>query len=709
MAFKILVVDDEPDLEILIRQRFRKQIKQGDLDFVFARNGEEALQLLKDDASLSVVMSDINMPVMDGLTLLTRLTELNRVLKAVIVSAYGDMENIRTAMNRGAYDFLTKPIDFNDFEVTLRKTIQEMTSIREGIKAREHLTATLQVVNDISSEIQLGPLLQKIMATITNMLNAERSTLFLNDDKKKELYTEVGEGLGKTQIRMPNTMGIAGASFSRSETIRLDDPYNDPRFNREVDHMTGFHTRNLLCVPVVNKQGKTIGVTQVLNKIGGPFTDDDETRLRAFTSQMAVALENATLFNDVQTIKNYNESILEGMPSAVLTFDEEGVIVTCNRAGAHILKTTPEELVHKRAADLFAGPNSWITEKLKETAEKNEPSVMMDAELRLGTHTVSANVTILPLFSIQHKHAGSILMIEDITSEKRMKSMMSRYVDASVADRLLSSEDDILEGQARVATVLFSDIRNFTKLAEELGPQPTVSLLNEYFTIMVDCVQHAGGMLDKFIGDAFMAEFGIPLSHEDDEDRAVRAAIRIHQELHAFNERRLGEGKKPIRIGLGMNTATVVSGNIGSPKRMDYTVIGDGVNLAARLEGACKQYGTGILMSEFTFEKLRGHYQTRRIDRAVVYGKTEPVNIYEVLDYHTEETFPNMMACLGSFADGLQSYCDRKWEQAINAFKHALELNPADPVSAMYVLRCELLKKTPPAEGWNGVWMMESK
>jgi sigma-B regulation protein RsbU (phosphoserine phosphatase) len=153
MAMKVLIVDDEPDLEVLIRQKFRKRIKDGEFDFVFARNGQEALTKLKEDPTLDIVMSDINMPVMDGLTLLSRLSDINRILKAVVVSAYGDMQNIRTAMNRGAYDFLTKPIDFQDFETTLNKTIRELESIKEGLRVREKLTA-IQHELSIASRIQ---------------------------------------------------------------------------------------------------------------------------------------------------------------------------------------------------------------------------------------------------------------------------------------------------------------------------------------------------------------------------------------------------------------------------------------------------------------------------------------------------------------------------------------------------------------------------
>jgi phosphoserine phosphatase RsbU/P len=156
MAFKILIVDDETDLELLLKQRFRRKIREGGYDFEFAHNGEEALEKLHNDESIDVVMSDINMPVMDGLTLLSRLRELDRVLRIVIVSAYGDMRNIRIAMNRGAYDFLTKPIDFEDFEITLQKTIQEIEDVRAGHEARKQLDAMeheLSVANRIQQSM----------------------------------------------------------------------------------------------------------------------------------------------------------------------------------------------------------------------------------------------------------------------------------------------------------------------------------------------------------------------------------------------------------------------------------------------------------------------------------------------------------------------------------------------------------------------------
>ena len=267
----------------------------------------------------------------------------------------------------------------------------------------------------------------------------------------------------------------------------------------------------------------------------------------------------------------------------------------------------------------------------------------------------------------------------------------------------------MLGGQSVEATVLFSDIRGFTTHTERLGAQGTVAMLNEYFTLMVDCIQHEGGMLDKFIGDAIMAGFGIPVAHDDDVDRAMRASIAMIKELRRWNVQRVAEGKLAIEIGIGLNTDVVVSGNIGSKKRMDYTMIGDGVNLAARLESACKQYGAQILVSEYTYKKLRGTYRARDIDLVVVKGKTQPVGVYEILDHHTDDTFPHLVECLGHFRDGLAKYRGRAFGPARELFEKVLALNPGDKAAKLYLERCRILTDAPPPPDWSGVWVMEEK
>jgi adenylate cyclase len=225
---------------------------------------------------------------------------------------------------------------------------------------------------------------------------------------------------------------------------------------------------------------------------------------------------------------------------------------------------------------------------------------------------------------------------------------------------------------------------------------------------MVDCITREGGMLDKFIGDALMAGFGIPISYDDNEDRAVRAAIAMYVELQKWNLVRAARGQDPVDHRVGVNTGLVVSGNIGSPKRMDYTMIGDGVNLAARLESACKQYSAGILISESTRDRLRGTYRLRDVDIVVVKGKTRPVGIYEVLDYHNEQTFPNMMDTVNYFNEAVSHYRKGNWNKSITKFREALKANPGDNLSTIYMERCKYLKKNPPKD-WDGIWVMTTK
>jgi adenylate cyclase len=282
-------------------------------------------------------------------------------------------------------------------------------------------------------------------------------------------------------------------------------------------------------------------------------------------------------------------------------------------------------------------------------------------------------------------------------------------MDPGLADQILGGGEEILGGKSTPATVLFSDIRGFTALTEELGPQGTVSLLNEYFTIMVDCIRQEGGMLDKFIGDAIMAAFGVPIPHDDDEDRAVRTAIGMIRALQLWNCRRIANGKRPVGMGIGLNTDTVVSGNIGSPKRMDYTLIGDGVNLASRLEGLCKQYHASILISENTFRRLKGTYRIREVDRVQVKGKTRSVGVYEVLDYHTEETYANLPEVMNNFRDGLALYRRREWDRAIARFDEALLVNPQEELCRMYIERCTRFREEPPGDDWDGGWVMKTK
>ena len=634
------------------------------------------------------------------------------VLCVPLCTAKGDVIGVAQALNKVGGPFTERDQELLEGiaaqSIPALKTSQTLERMQ---KARAQEFAFLDIVADITSQLDLDQLLQRVMAEATRMLGAERSTLFLHDEKTKELFSRTALGPKIDEIRFPDHAGIAGTVFTTGKTVNIPHAYADLRFNTIFDKQTGFFTRSILCTPLINKHGSIIGVTQALNKSGGPFTVEDESRLKAFTAQVAIALENAKLFDDVQKIKNYNENMLESMSNGVITLDERDTIVTCNSAGARIMKLAPSAILGHAAAEFFADRNAWIIERIKKVQVEKVANVAMDVEIVFGDRPVSINLTVLPLASGDSKQLGTLLMIEDISTEKRVKATMARYMDPAIAARMLDSKGDtsLLGGVSTRATVLFSDIRGFTTLSEELGAQGTVAFLNEYFSLMVECIAHEEGMLDKFIGDAIMAAFGLPIAHDDDEDRAVRAAIAMIRECRRWSRDRIQRGQKPVEMGVGLNTDLVVSGNIGSAKRMDYTVIGDGVNLASRLESACKIYSAQILLSENTFHRLHGTYRVRNIDQVVVKGKTEPIGVYEVLDHHTEDSFPNLMDVVSYFNDGMRNYRTTKFSNAIAQFEKALSLHPGDKLSTIYIERCRHLIENPPVDGWNGVWVMTQK
>ncbi len=632
------------------------------------------------------------------------------LLCAPVKNAKGEVIGIAEVLNKldGAFDTSDLAL-LEGMTSQCAISLQALQRVERTSRERQREVEFLNLVSDLTSELELATLLGRVVSEASRMLDCDRTTVFLNDEKTGELMSYVVDKLELAEIRFPNHLGIAGAVFTSGHSIRIPYAYADLRFNPAFDRESGFFTRCILCVPIFNKEGRTIGVTQSLNKRGGVFSVEDESRLRAFTAQIASALENAKLFSDVQSIRNYNAAMLESMSNGVITFDEEGRANTCNAAGSRILRRSEEELVGKPPEEVFAD-SDWLVERIRHVAEARTTDLAVDAELAVDGGTVSANVTVMPLLASDDAQLGTLVMIEDISNEKRVKSTLSRYMDPDLADRLLAAgQEEVLGGTESVATVLFSDIRSFTALAEQLGPHPTVTLLNDYFERMVDCISAQGGMLDKFIGDAIMAVFGLPVAAEDDEDRALRAAIAMIRSLWEWNREREQRGESPLDMGVGLNTDSVVAGNIGSPKRMDYTMIGDGVNLASRLESLCKHYGARILFSELTRAKLKGVYRVREIDRVVVKGKTKPVAVFESLDYHDADSFPNLMEAVGAFNEGLVRYREASFDRAGEWFEQALKANPGDKLAAMYRDQCRVLLENPPPPDWDGTSVMAEK
>ncbi len=568
----------------------------------------------------------------------------------------------------------------------------------------------LEISISIVSEIHLDPLLAKIMAAATALLDADRGTLFLYDAARDELFSRVAGGINSAAIRFPANAGIAGECFSSGRVVNIVDAYNDPRFNPDFDLQTGYRTHSMLCMPIVARGERKIGVMQILNRKGGVFGSADERRLQAFSAQAAVAIENAQLFEEVSAERNYNEAILHSMNNAVLTLDASGMLTKINDSAMRILRRSAEELLDRTLDEHFTGRNNWVVKSLDKVRASGETDITVDTDLFLGDgEAISVNLATVPLTSMRNEPIGYMLMMEDITREKRLRNTMSRYMSKTVVDQLMESGEAVLGGTGRDVSVLFSDIRGFTSISERLGAKETVALLNEYFTDMVDIVFAHNGVLDKYIGDMIMAVFGSVMQSKDDASNAVMVGNRMITGLHALNLRRATRGGEPIRIGVGISTGNVVAGNIGSLKRMEYTVIGDRVNLAERLESANKFYGTSILICDSTYAAIKASQPAREIDLIRVRGREMPVAIYEALGHHTDESFPQLADVLGAFSEGLTLYRQRNWAGAERCFLKALAANPADGPSRIYLERCGIYRDAPPPREWDGVWTMPGK
>jgi len=292
--------------------------------------------------------------------------------------------------------------------------------------------------------------------------------------------------------------------------------------------------------------------------------------------------------------------------------------------------------------------------------------------------------------------------------KKELRSTFQKYVSPSIVEEILSDPSKLeLGGRKARVTIFFSDVRGFTSISEKLDPRALSDLLNSYLTPMTDLVFKNNGTLDKYMGDAIMAFFGAPLSYPDHAKYACRCALQHLKKLSELRKQYAAKGLPDIDIGIGLNTGDVSVGNMGSQTVRSYTVMGDAVNLASRLEGTNKQYGTHIIISEFTYEDIKSDFVCREIDRVRVKGKAQPVKIYELIaeGRPTEELDKH----LSLFNDGYRLYHSRMWNDALEKFNSSLNVSPEDKVSRLYITRCQDYLSTPPPDDWDGVFVMKTK
>lgn len=304
--------------------------------------------------------------------------------------------------------------------------------------------------------------------------------------------------------------------------------------------------------------------------------------------------------------------------------------------------------------------------------------------------------------------------VRESLERARTRATLEKYVSQNVVKEILDNSQDFenaMGGSRRPCTILFSDIRGFTTMTEIADSHKLVVQLNEYLTEMVESVFKNNGTLDKFIGDAVMAVWGNAASRGPKEDAidAVNSALDMLDALAKLNRTWRDEEKLELAIGIGVNHGEVIVGNMGSPKRKEFTVIGDAVNLASRLEGTTKQYGLPVVIGQNVANLVKDHFTLQKVDLIQVKGKKEPVQTYTVLSNNSQSLSNDELAGLEDYHAGIDAFLSQEFEHAQALFEKADEVFDRNQLAKLYINRCQDFRKTPPSPDWNGVVVMNTK
>jgi len=552
---------------------------------------------------------------------------------------------------------------FTEFAPSIRLILESSKSFYAATQRQRAATALMNAVNALSqSSLDLEDTLKRVMDQAQELMNADRSTLWLIDEDRNQLWTKIPIAGKLQEIRIPRTAGFAGIVAQSGEPLLIPfDVYDDRRAetSKETDKKSGYRTCSMLCMPVFNADHKLIGVTQLINKKRqgefppynpedwphppeqwkASFNRSDMEFMQAFNIQAGVALQNAKLFAEVKQQEQRQKDMLHALTNGVISTDKKGHIVATNPSAKKLLGVSDGELAEgqslRELIKLGKGDFAkWFDLALSPRSEQDRQQYYPDQVLSaLEGEAQSINLSINSMTDATdpNKVNGALVVMEDISSAKQIKDLMYRYMTPEVAEALLASGDTGMGGKRKNVSVLFSDIRSYTTLTEKLQAEEVVVMLNNYFEVMVDVVFKYGGTLDKYIGDALMAVFGSPAPLENHAWCAMQTAVEMRDKLAEFNQQRIANGELPIGIGMGIHSDEVISGNIGSSKRMELTSIGDGVNLASRLESASKQYGTDLIISDNTYKEYKDRLYVRELDFITVKGKSEPVIVYELV------------------------------------------------------------------------------
>jgi len=476
----------------------------------------------------------------------------------------------------------------------------------------------------ISSVLDIDELAHDVLLRAVGILNASKGMFLLQNEKSPILDMLSMFNWGKNKFLLSKNIDVFKQMKNGNRGLILTKKH-------KTDIQKKIQEKNLIIVPLRAKQnllGYMILCDKETRSGVENFKDLDLDILTSLSNQAAVAMDNAKLFKEITEAKQFNESILGSIATGVITINSIGEVDSINKAGENILKAEKQNIIGNHYMYIFEHDNEII-----ELISKTEDNKKIYSEINIPFLTVSEdtiiNISVAPRIDINNSIEGVVIAIEDISDINKVKNTFKRYVSKQVVDNLLDDETNLnLGGENREVTILFTDIRGFTSMAEKMKPEKVVLTLNEYFSEMIDIVFKHNGTLDKIIGDELMIVFGAPLSSDDDTERALNTAIEMQNKIEDLNKVRKKRKEPPILVGAGINKGQVVSGNIGSRDMMDYTVVGDTVNLGSRL---CSAASAGeIIVSGRVKNSTEQLFSFKELKPIRVKGKKDKIDVYQV-------------------------------------------------------------------------------
>lgn len=511
---------------------------------------------------------------------------------------------------------------------------------------QRNLRAMVDIGQVINSSLELHTVLNEVVDTMIRLTGAERCFLMLRDEMGalEILAARNWErvSLDRDDLEISNT--VVKQVVDGGEAILTTNALTDPRFG-EQSSIIAYNLRSILCVPLKVKDELT-GVIYTDNRIReGLFSEKERDLLSAFANQAAIALENARLFesvkrtlNEVTELKNLMEDVFASIGNAVITADTRDAITLCNQAAEIILGISREHLMGASLPNLLAGMSEELVGYLAKV--KQEDARLSGLEIHPHIEArgeVDLTISMTPLKTADQRTEGVTLVIDDLTEKRQLEAqrrLFEKMVSPAVI-RQLDPEGLRLGGTRRDITTLFADIRGYTHFSESADPETLMSVLNQYLAAATDAILAEEGTIDKFLGDAVMAWFNAPIPQEDHADRAVRAAWRIREALHGLHRDLPADLR--LYYGIGVHSGEALLGLVGTQQRMEYTAVGDSVNIAKRLQESARE--DQILLSRATAERLEIRVETGSYEELHLEGKEQLIDVCELLGYPEQSSW----------------------------------------------------------------------